>query len=134
MPIDFCWGLLTVTTEKGKATEISYSDTRSLVGFHILTTGNVFLCLTIWFKRERTSKRSAIWLILRGYAPSYKSDNHVFRCSFYYLNFCGLSIKLLVIYIKFYGFFCDEAARDFFFSDWIRKLGKLLGHSLLQKI
>jgi hypothetical protein len=29
----FCWGLLIVTTEKGKATEISYSDARSLVTF-----------------------------------------------------------------------------------------------------
>jgi hypothetical protein len=29
----FCWGLLIVTEEKGKATEISYSDARSLVTF-----------------------------------------------------------------------------------------------------
>jgi hypothetical protein len=29
----FCWGLLIVTAEKGKAIEISYSDTRSLVTF-----------------------------------------------------------------------------------------------------
>jgi hypothetical protein len=47
-------------------------------GFHIVTTGNVFLCLTI-------SKHLSIWLILGSYAPSYKSDSLVFRCSFYYL-------------------------------------------------
>jgi hypothetical protein len=29
----FCWGLLIVTAEKGKAIEISYSDARSLVLF-----------------------------------------------------------------------------------------------------
>jgi hypothetical protein len=29
----FCWGLLIVTAEKGKATEISYSVARSLVTF-----------------------------------------------------------------------------------------------------
>jgi hypothetical protein len=42
----FCGGLLIATA--GKATEISYSDARSLVtiffwgGGHIVTTGNVF--------------------------------------------------------------------------------------------
>jgi hypothetical protein len=30
----FCWGLLIVTEEKVKATEISYSDARSLVTFY----------------------------------------------------------------------------------------------------
>jgi hypothetical protein len=29
----FCWGLLIVTQKKGKATEKSYSDARSLVTF-----------------------------------------------------------------------------------------------------
>jgi hypothetical protein len=29
----FCWGILIVTAEKWKATEISYSDVRSLVPF-----------------------------------------------------------------------------------------------------
>jgi hypothetical protein len=37
----------------------------------------------LWYKRERTSKHSAIWLIIGSYAPSYKSDSLVFRCSFY---------------------------------------------------
>jgi uncharacterized cupin superfamily protein len=31
--VHFCWGLLIVTTEKGKAIEISYSDARSLITF-----------------------------------------------------------------------------------------------------
>jgi hypothetical protein len=38
-------GLLIVTTEKGKAIEISYSDARSLIfvlEFHIVITRNVF--------------------------------------------------------------------------------------------
>jgi hypothetical protein len=53
----FCWGLLIVTTEKGKAIKVSHSDARSLVsylflGFHIVTTGNVFLCLTMIQKRK----------------------------------------------------------------------------------
>jgi hypothetical protein len=44
----FCWGLLIVTAEKGKVTEMSYSDARSLVtflGFHIVAAGNGLLCL-----------------------------------------------------------------------------------------
>jgi hypothetical protein len=40
----------------------------------------------LWYKNERTSKHSTIWFILGGYAPSYKSDSLVFRCSFYYLK------------------------------------------------
>jgi hypothetical protein len=31
--VHFCWGLLIVTAEKGKATEISYSDACSLATF-----------------------------------------------------------------------------------------------------
>jgi hypothetical protein len=48
----FCWGLLIVTTENGKAIEISYSLVPFFVGFHIMTTGNVFLCLTMIQKRK----------------------------------------------------------------------------------
>jgi hypothetical protein len=46
--------------EKGKRTEIYYSDASSLVpffwGFHIVTTGNVFLCLTIIQKRKNIKR------------------------------------------------------------------------------
>jgi hypothetical protein len=57
-----------------------------------VTTGNVlFFCL--WYKRERSSAHSAIWFILRGYAPtpSYKSDVLMFRCSLYYFAFIFFS-------------------------------------------
>jgi hypothetical protein len=51
----FCWGLLIVMARKGKAIEISHSDARPLVsvfrGF-IVTTGNVFSCLTMIQKRK----------------------------------------------------------------------------------
>jgi hypothetical protein len=36
------------------------------LGFHNVTTGNVFL---IWYKKERTSKHSAIWFILGAATP-----------------------------------------------------------------
>jgi hypothetical protein len=82
----FCWGLHIVTAEKGKATEMSYSDVCSLVhfcrGFILWQQGTCFY-VWLWYKRERTPKHSAIWLILVGYAP--KSDSLVFRCSFYNL-------------------------------------------------
>jgi hypothetical protein len=84
----FCWGLHIVTADKGKATEMSNSDVRSLVhfcrGFILWHQGTCFY-VWLWYKKERTPKHSAIWLILGGYAPSYKSDSLVFRCSFYYL-------------------------------------------------
>jgi hypothetical protein len=87
--VHFCWGLHIVTEEKGKAIEISYSDARSLVtfsrGFILWQHGTCFY-VWLWYKRERTPKHSAIWFILGGYAPSYKSDSLVFRCSFYYLS------------------------------------------------
>jgi hypothetical protein len=83
----FCWGLLIVTAEKQKATGMSYSDPRSLVtffwGFILWHQGTCFY-VWLWYKRERTSKHWAIWLILGGYAHSYKSNSLVFRCSFYY--------------------------------------------------
>jgi hypothetical protein len=47
----FC-GLLIVESEKGIAKEIPYSDDRSLVGFHIVITGNMFLFLPIEQKRK----------------------------------------------------------------------------------
>jgi hypothetical protein len=78
-----------VIAEKGKAIEISFSDVPSLVTFFkgfILWHQGTCLYFWLWYKRERTSKHSAIWLILGGYAPSYKSDGLVFRCSFYYKN------------------------------------------------
>jgi hypothetical protein len=53
------------------------------LGFHIVKQGTRFY-VWLWYKSERTPKHSAIWLILGGYAPSYKSDSLVFRCSFYY--------------------------------------------------
>jgi hypothetical protein len=64
---NFCWGLLIVTEEKGKTTEISYSDARSLVtfsrGFILWQQGTCFY-VWLWNKRERTSIHSAIGLIL----------------------------------------------------------------------
>jgi hypothetical protein len=36
--------------------------------FYIVTTGNVFFYVWLWYKREKTSKHSAIWLILVGYS------------------------------------------------------------------
>jgi hypothetical protein len=48
------------------------------LGFHIVTTGKAFLCLTMIQKRKNI-------------APTHKSDSLVFRCSVYYL------IKLVVI-------------------------------------
>jgi hypothetical protein len=108
----FCWGLHIVTEEKGKAAEISYSDVRSLVhfcrGFILWQQGTCFY-VWLWYKRERTPKHSVIWLILGGYAPSYKSDNLVFRCSFYYLEISatylcccceGLSFILKIVSCK----------------------------------
>jgi hypothetical protein len=100
----FCCGLLIVTAEKVKATEISYLDARLLVTFlrgFILWQQGTYFYVWLWYKRERTSKHSALWLILGGYAPSYKSDSLVFRCSFYYLicEYCFIIIILLVIII-----------------------------------
>ena len=103
----FCWGLHIVTAEKGKATEMSYSDVRSLVhfcrGFILWQQGTCFY-VWLWYKRERTPKHSAIWLILGGYAPSYKSDSLVFRCSFYYLTYRRkivlINIHLRLLYKK----------------------------------
>jgi hypothetical protein len=93
MPIDlFIFAevnILIATADKGKATEISYSEARSLVTFlrgFILRQQGICFYVWLWYKRERTSKHSAIWLILGGYAPSYKSDSLVFRCSFYALS------------------------------------------------
>jgi hypothetical protein len=57
-----------------------------LPGFHIVTTGNVLLCLTMIQKRKDTKTLSNLINTRGGYAPSYKSDSLVFRCSFYYLN------------------------------------------------
>jgi hypothetical protein len=78
-------------------------------GFHIATTGNVFLYIWLWYKRERTTKHSAIWIILGGYAPSYKSDSLVFRCSFYYLerlcfNKCRKIVREAVCIFKLFSF------------------------------
>jgi hypothetical protein len=76
----FCWGLHIVAAEKGKATEMSYSDVRSSVnfcrGFILWQQGTCFYVWLLIQKRERTPI----------YAPSYKSDSLVFRCSFYYLS------------------------------------------------
>jgi hypothetical protein len=66
-----CWAFFRdsyflVTAEKGKATEISYSDARSLVtffwGFMLWQQGTCFYAW-LWYKRGRTSKHSAIWFI-----------------------------------------------------------------------
>jgi hypothetical protein len=82
-------GLLIVTAEKGQLTEISYSGAHTLVtffwGFILWQQGTCFY-VWLWYKIERRSKHSAIWFILGGYAPSCKSDNLLFRCSFYSLN------------------------------------------------
>jgi hypothetical protein len=68
----FCWGLLIVAAEKGKTTEISHSEARSLVtyfwGFK-LWQQRTCCYVRIWYKRERTSKHSAIWDILGGSPP-----------------------------------------------------------------
>jgi hypothetical protein len=85
--VHFCWGLLIVAAEKGKMTEMSDSDARSLVTFFkgfILWQQGMCFYVWLWYKREKTSKHSATWFILGGYAPSYKSDSLVFRCCFYY--------------------------------------------------
>jgi hypothetical protein len=81
MPIDwliFAGGLLIVTTEKGNAVEISYSDARSLVtvflGFHIVTTGNL--------------------INNRGLRPSYKSDSLV-RVSMLFLLLNTVCITII---------------------------------------
>jgi hypothetical protein len=87
--VHFVRGLHFVTTEKRIAMEISYSDARSLItflwGFILWYQGTRFY-VWLWYKREITSKHLAIWFILGGYAPSYKSDSLVFRCSFYYIT------------------------------------------------
>jgi hypothetical protein len=61
-----------VMAEIGKAIEISYSDARSLVlflgGFHIVTTGNVFLCLTVIQKRKNITTPSNL-INIRGLRP-----------------------------------------------------------------
>jgi hypothetical protein len=88
----FCWGLLIVTEEKGKATEISYSVQRIV---HWLPFPGVSYCdnreLVFMFdyytKEKEHQNTRQIWFILGGYAPSYKSDSLVFRCSFYYLHY-----------------------------------------------
>jgi hypothetical protein len=48
-----------------------------LPGFHIVTTGNVFLCLTMIQKRKNIKTLGNL-IYTRGYAPSYKSDSLVF--------------------------------------------------------
>jgi hypothetical protein len=67
---------------------MSYSDASLLFIFFrcfiLLQQGTCFY-VWLWYKRERISKHSAIWLILGGYAPSYKSNSLAFRCSSYYL-------------------------------------------------
>jgi hypothetical protein len=76
----FYWSLLIVTAEKGQATEISYWDARSLVIFFrgfILWQQETCFCVWLWYKRERTSKHSAIWLIL-GATPS--RTNQIASC------------------------------------------------------
>jgi hypothetical protein len=62
-----------------------------LWGFILRPQGTCYY-VWLWYKREWASKHSAIWLILGGYAPSYKSDSLVCRCSFYYLLFVTLSV------------------------------------------
>jgi hypothetical protein len=63
----FLLKLLIVTAEKAKATEVSYLDACSLVTFlrgFILGQQGTCFCVWLWYKRERTSKHLAIWLIL----------------------------------------------------------------------
>jgi hypothetical protein len=82
----FFWGLLSVTAEKGTAIEIS--DARSLVFFswnYILWPQGTCFYVWLWYKRERTSKHSAIWSIHGGYARSYRSDSLVFWGPFFYI-------------------------------------------------
>jgi hypothetical protein len=92
--VHFSWGLHIVTAEKGKMAEISYANARLLVNFFwgfILWTQGTCCHVWLWYKIERTPKHSAVWFILGGYAPSFKSDSLVFRCSFYYLiNKCNV--------------------------------------------
>jgi hypothetical protein len=51
-----CWGLLIMTAEKRKAIDISYSVASSFcsffLGFHIVTTGNVFFMID-YDKKEK---------------------------------------------------------------------------------
>jgi hypothetical protein len=66
--------LVTRTTEhatKREATEISYSDARSL-GFNIVTTGFVILCLTMIQKRK--PPRTKIASCFNALSITYQTD------------------------------------------------------------
>jgi hypothetical protein len=87
--VHFWWGLLVVTTKKRKATEISY---QMLVHWLLFSCGFILWHWDCDFmfdydtKEEEHQNTRQFDLYLGGYVPSYKSDNLVFRCSFYYLT------------------------------------------------
>jgi hypothetical protein len=86
--VHFVRGLPIVTTEKGIAMEIYYSDARSLVtffwGFKLWYQGT---CFYVWQKRKNIKTLGNLMYTRGlGYAPTYKSDSLMFRCSFYYLS------------------------------------------------
>jgi hypothetical protein len=58
----------------------------SFPGFHVVTTENVFLCLTMIQKRKNIKTLGNLIKTRGGYSPSYKSDSLVFRCVFYYVK------------------------------------------------
>jgi hypothetical protein len=64
-------------------------------GFILWLQGTCFY-VWLWYKRERAPKHPAIWLILGGYAPSYKSDSLVFRYFFIYLNILAREYSVCV--------------------------------------
>jgi hypothetical protein len=85
--VHFVWGLHIVTTEKGIAIEISYSDARSLVtffwGFILWHQGTCFY-FWLWYKRKNI-KTLGNQIYTRGLRPLVQSDSLVFRCPFYYM-------------------------------------------------
>jgi hypothetical protein len=104
----FCWGLLILTAEKGNAIGISYSDACSFVtfflGFHILTAGNVFLCLTMIQKRKNIKtlsnlihplvqnrcSRASILFLLHIFIPKLDRFSHLFTFGVEVTNIIGL--------------------------------------------
>jgi hypothetical protein len=69
-------------------------------GLHIVSTGNVILGLTMIQKRKNIKTLGNL-INTRGYAPSYKSDNLVFRCSFYYLKSVFEKYNVSQVYLLF---------------------------------
>jgi hypothetical protein len=76
-------------------------------GFHILTTSNVFFYIWLWYKRERTSKHSAIWFILRATTCTPPRTNQIASWfdALFYCVFCLFKLDIIVIFIDFWLLF-----------------------------